>query len=398
MEVLILDGAPVNDVCLCCCAGTIGVNDEFVDAGLDEAHILLLLGAAAVCQLTEDWLAGGWTKTEETGWRGWENCVVDGWRESKRERSGVIVRDGACGLMAVDIEPIPGDDGPGDGDGVVDHENVGAAGAAGFAGALGAASQPPSATALAAVVLLLYFPVTRRSKSSSSPPPAPDENAAGRSPKDMKSSLPAAFFITELLPESSWSFFVCSCSTFVLRPLIKSMKAWNCLRSSNGPRLMLHKIGRISIAIKSVSASELTCCKTFRAASITAGSFVLIPRMRGTIFSCIVYLSSALMADFSFFLPFCGTNPDRPSSVEEVIESVVPPHKTTKASSPLTLIPRLEVLLNTAATTGNSSFFIVLKSSTGRITGRLRSAASTIEWVGDSIARCIIGRISRICQ
>jgi hypothetical protein len=62
------------------------------------------------------------------------------------------------------------------------------------------------------------------------------------------------------------------------------------------------------------------------------------------------------------------------------------------------LIPRLEVLLNTAATTGNSSFFIVLKSSTGRITGRLRKAASTIEWVGDSIARCIIGRISIICQ
>lgn len=54
MEVLILDGAPVNDVCLCCCAGTIGVNEEFVDVGLDEAHILLLLGAAAVCQLTED--------------------------------------------------------------------------------------------------------------------------------------------------------------------------------------------------------------------------------------------------------------------------------------------------------------------------------------------------------
>lgn len=393
---LILGCVPENDVCRCCCVGTIGANNEFVDVGLEEAHILLLLGAAAVCQLTDAWVAGGWMKTEETGWRGWENCVVDGWRESKRERSGVIVRDGACGLRA-DIAPIPGEGGPGDWEGLVDHENVGAAGGAGFAGALGAASQPPAATALLAVVLVVYFPVTRRSKSSSSPPFAFDENAAGRSPKDMKSSLPAAFFIPELLPESSWSFFVCSCSTLVLRLLIKSIKAWNCLRSSNGPRLMFHKIGRISIAMNSVSASELTCCRTLRAASITAGSFVLIPRMRGMIFSCIVYLSSALMADFSFFLPFCGANPDRPSSAEEVIESVVPPHKTTKASRPLTLIPRLEVLLNTAATTGNSSFFIVLKSSTGSITGRLRRAASTIEWVGDSIARCIIGRISVIC-
>lgn len=390
--------APENDVCRCCCAGTIGANDECVEVGLEEAHILPLLGAAAVCQLTDAWVGGGWMKAEETGWRGCENCVVDGWRESKRERSGVMVRNGACGLMAADMVPIAGDDGPGDGEGVVDHENVGAAGGAGFAGALGAASQPPSATALLAAVLVVYFPVTRRSKSSSSPPFAFDENAAGRSPKDMKSSLPPAFFIPELLPESSWSFFVCSCSTLVLRLLIKSMKAWNCLRSSNGPRLMFHKIGRISIAINSVSASELTCCRTLRAASITAGSFVLIARMRGMIFSCIVYLSSALMGDFSFFLPFCGANPDRPSSAEEVIESAVPPHKTTKASRPLTLIPRLEVLLNTAATTGNSSFFIVLKSSTGSITGRLRRAASTIEWVGDSIARCIIGRISVICQ
>lgn len=103
----------------------------------------------------------------------------------------MIVRDGACGLIAADIELMPGDDAPGDGEGVVDHENVGAAGGAGFAGALGAASQPPSATAVLAVVLLPYFPVTRRSKSSSSPAFAFDENAAGRSPKDIKSSLPA---------------------------------------------------------------------------------------------------------------------------------------------------------------------------------------------------------------
>lgn len=49
IEVFILGCAPEND----CCAGTIGVNDELVDVGFEEAHILLLLGPAAVCQLTD---------------------------------------------------------------------------------------------------------------------------------------------------------------------------------------------------------------------------------------------------------------------------------------------------------------------------------------------------------
>jgi len=78
----------------------------------------------------------------------------------------------------------------------------------------------------------------------------------------------------------------------------------------------------------------------------------------------------------------------------ELPESAEPPQRMTKASSPRTLIPRLDVLVKTDATMGNSSFLIVLKSRIGRIIGRLRRAASTIEWVGDSMARCIIGRMS----
>jgi hypothetical protein len=51
------------------------------------------------------------------------------------------------------------------------------------------------------------------------------------------------------------------------------------------------------------------------------------------------------------------------------------------------LIPRLLVLVNTEAMTGNSSFFIVEKSNTGRIVGTLRNEASTILGVEDSIAK-----------
>lgn len=74
--------------------------------------------------------------------------------------------------------------------------------------------------------------------------------------------------------------------------------------------------------------------------------------------------------------------------------SEVPPQRVTKASSPRTFMPRLDVLLNTEAITGKSSFLMVLKSRTGRMIGRLRSAASTMECVGDSMASWIMGRIS----
>jgi hypothetical protein len=45
--------------------------------------------------------------------------------------------------------------------------------------------------------------------------------------------------------------------------------------------------------------------------------------------------------------------------------------------------------------TGKRSFLIVEKSRTGSMIGRLRNAASTMLCVGDSIARVMIGRISK---
>lgn len=149
---------------------------------------------------------------------------------------------------------------------------------------------------------------------------------------------------------------------------------------------MLQRMGRISIATNSASATEPTTLSTFRAAIITAGSFVLITLMSGTIFSCIVYLSKALEDDVFLF--------SRPLSPSSSPLSFVPPQSITKARSPRTLMARLFVLLKTAAMTGNSSFFIVLKSSTGSTTGRLRRAASTIECVGHSIAAIMTGSMS----
>lgn len=151
---------------------------------------------------------------------------------------------------------------------------------------------------------------------------------------------------------------------------------------------MLHKIGRISIATNSSSATRPTWRSTFKAAMATAGSLVLIPFIKGMIFSCIVYLSSDV--ELLFLLAF--TIPSRPSSFEA--ESEEPPQRITNASRPRTLIPRLLVLLKTEAMTGNRSFLMVEKSSTGRITGKLRREASTILWVGDSMASRIMGRIS----
>lgn len=142
------------------------------------------------------------------------------------------------------------------------------------------------------------------------------------------------------------------------------------------------------MATKSRSAIEPTCLSTFKAAIATAGSFVLIALIRGTIFSCIVYLSRALDP----FVFVGATTPLRPSSFG--CDSGDPPHSITKACKPLTLIPKLLVLLNTVAITGNSSFLIVLKSSIGSIMGKARSAASTIACVGDSMARTTRGRIS----
>lgn len=128
------------------------------------------------------------------------------------------------------------------------------------------------------------------------------------------------------------------------------------------------------MATKSASTIPPTCRRTFNAATATAGSFVLIARMSGTIFSCIVYLSRAV--DELFLLAFAFIMPSSPSLLEA--GSLLPPHRITKASKPRTLIPRLLVLLKTEAIIGNSSFLIVVKSITGRITGKLLNEASTM--------------------
>lgn len=82
--------------------------------------------------------------------------------------------------------------------------------------------------------------------------------------------------------------------------------------------------------------------------------------------------------DFFFEVPKASS----PSSSA----SDVPPHRTTNAWQPRTLMAKLLVLLNTAAMTGNSSFLMVLKSRTGRIDGRPLKAASTTAGVGASMA------------
>jgi len=154
---------------------------------------------------------------------------------------------------------------------------------------------------------------------------------------------------------------------------------------------MLHRIGRISIATKSASAILPITFNTFRAAIMTAGSFVLITLIRGTIFSCMVNLSRAVEEDV-FFLSV-----SYPSKTSSLSRSFEPPQRVTKACRPLTLIARLLVLLKIAATTGNSSFLMVLKSRTGKTVGRLRSAASTRVGVGDSKHTKIMGRMSTQC-
>lgn len=121
---------------------------------------------------------------------------------------------------------------------------------------------------------------------------------------------------------------------------------------------------------------------------MTAGSFVLMTLMSGTIFSCMVYLSKAVDEDEGLR---SGPSPSRPllSLVSEL-----PPQRITKACSPRTLMARLVVLLNTWATVGNRSFLIVLKSRTGSTTGKLRRPASTTEWVGAAIAAATTGNMS----
>lgn len=239
----------------------------------------------------------------------------------------------------------------------------------------------------------LDLPSTRRSKSFSPPPPAPFESYILQ-----EGPAPIASFDMEidefplLFDDSSLNFRVCSCSIFDDKVLIRLMNSWNCSRFSNGPRLKLHSIGRTSIAKKSASAILPTCLKTPSAAIITAGSLVLMAFNNGTTFSCTVYLSRIVLEFFFLiFAPLAAPSSPSPSSSLLARE---PPQNMTNASNPRILMPKLLVLLNTAATTGKSSFLIVEKSNIASTVGRQLRDLSTIEWVGDSRPRCRIGRIS----
>lgn len=302
------------------------------------------------------------------GCSGVENCVDDGESVVNAERSGVTVRDiEACGRNAVVCWLATG----------VDQENVGAGFAAGRFAAF---------VSVGAAAEVLTLPCTNRSKSASavSEDPFVDGNA-DMVPNDIMS----VELDVGLLPPSSFSFFVCSTSTRVDKVLMSSMNSRNCCKFKRGPRLILHRIGRTSMARYSVSTTLPICRRTFRAARMTAGSFVLIARISGTIFSWIVYLSRALAG--VFFLDSTAI-PSKPSLLASASE--LPPASMTKASRPLTLIARLLVLLKTEAMTGNSSFLMVLKSSTGRTVGKDLRPASTSGGVGDSMARMMMGRTS----
>lgn len=237
-------------------------------------------------------------------------------------------------------------------------------------------------------VTLPALPFTSLSKSisGSSDGPLLTEKAFVAA-KDMKSSFPDAFVPFD--PPSSCSFLVCSDSTRVESVFINSIKDLNWFRSRSGPKLIDQRTGNISNATKSPSATPPTSRRTLSAAMATAGSFVLIPLIKGTIFSCIVYLSRAVDDDFLFVL---FTTPLSPSLLE--LESLGAPQRIAKASRPRTLIPRLLVFVKTEAMTGNNSFLIVEKSRIGRMIGKLRSAASTMVCVGDSMAKCMIGSMS----
>ncbi|KIH90263.1 hypothetical protein SPBR_00315 [Sporothrix brasiliensis 5110] len=347
-----------------------------------------------------------------------ENCVDEGVMAAKLLRSGVTVRNagcccgfgagGACAVVGVGVG--------------VDHENAGAVEAAAdavargvvlrlpprfgdgrLALAAGAASQPPSIKASPTRPPVL--PLTSRSKSSStSPPPPPPTSKAEPpipAPNDENSSMRAALPFKEewaaaaSTPDSSCSLRTCSSSTRDDSVLISFINAWNCFRFRSGPRLMVHSTGKSSNATKSASTMPPTTRKTFRASIITAGSLVLMPLISGTIFSCMVYLSSAVDVD----VPRLGSlplSPSRPSPPPSSVLSGEPPHRMTNACRPRILIARLLVLLKMAATTGNSSCLIVLKSSTGSMAGTLRSAASTTAGVGESSAVATMGKTSSL--
>lgn len=271
-------------------------------------------------KLGADCCAGVCWKPDCVGCKGWLNCVELGVMTSKRLRSGVTVRKEGCWLWSVLVCFTGGLIG-----GCVDQEKDGVWGVAvddRLTLAAATCGESSQLGVLAALELPPVLPLTSASKSSSLPFVA--SNAVPVTPPNaIKSSLMAVDPLME--PESSCNFLVCSSSTLRDSVLMRSMKDWNCLRLRSGPKLMLHRIGRISMATKSASAVCPTTYIRSRAAIMTAGSFVLMPLTKGTIFSCMVYLSRALDDDV-FLVP---SKPLRPAS--SALESLEPPQRTTKA-------------------------------------------------------------------
>jgi hypothetical protein len=83
-------------------------------------------------------------------------------------------------------------------------------------------------------------------------------------PKLMKSFRDVAVVV--LLAPSSWSFRVCSFSTRDERFLISAIYDWNWVKLRSGPRLNCQRIGRTSIARKSLSTRFPIALNTSRAA------------------------------------------------------------------------------------------------------------------------------------
>lgn len=214
--------------------------------------------AVAVDQFTEADEAGcagggGNADCGALGCKGCENWVVDGAIAGRLARSGVTVLNDPCWALNPPRELVEGAAFVGLG---VDQEKVAFCEALGCGkpGELIAEAVSPQPASMGLMLFELDFPLTSCSKSSSVAPVAASNCVPVIPPKDMKSSAGPAAAEPLVTPASSCNFFVCSSSTFRDRLLMSSIKDWNCLRLSSGPRLMLQRIGRISMAMNSQSA------------------------------------------------------------------------------------------------------------------------------------------------
>lgn len=109
------------------------------------------------------------------------------------------------------------------------------------------------------------FPPRTSASKSASPFSLPESKplAAGGPPKVINSLRVVA---VEPFAPSSWSLRVCSFSTRAEVVLMRLMYAWNWGRLSSGPKLNCHRMGRTSMARKSLSTWLLMALNTSSAA------------------------------------------------------------------------------------------------------------------------------------